>query len=65
MNEKVKTIENKNKEYSQRNTALWNELCKSREREQNLEKLLMVAVTCLASMNGYNFINTREILGSN
>lgn len=63
MEDKIKTIENKNKEYSSRNTTLWQELCKSREREQNLEKLLIIAVTCLASINGINFFNNRELLG--
>ena len=55
-------LENKNNDSTMRNNYLWQELCKAREREQNLEKLLMMAFTCLAHVNGFNiYTNNKDI----
>lgn len=62
MDDKIKLLEQKNREYQQTNSSLWQELCKSREREQSLEKLFILAFTCLASANGYAMGAPREIL---
>lgn len=58
--DKIRIIEQKNKEYAQRNNLLWQELCKSREREQNLERLLIITVTWLATMNGISFFSNNR-----
>lgn len=45
---------------------LYSELFKSREREQNLERLLILAYTCLTQFYGLNRVssNHREIMSS-
>ena len=52
LDDNIKNLELKNKEYQQAKNYLIQELCKSREREQSLEKLFVLAFTCLASTNG-------------
>jgi len=62
MDEKIKLLDQKNKDLQQTNANLWQEVCKSREREQSLEKLFILAFTCLASANGYSFGPPRELM---
>ena len=62
MEDKIKNLEQKNREYQQANNNLIQELCKSREREQSLEKLFVLAFTCLTSANGLHLPPTRELL---
>jgi len=57
LEEKIRQIELKNKDYSHKNQLLWAELLKTRDRESSLERMLMLAFTCLASMNGVSFYN--------
>jgi hypothetical protein len=44
---KMISLEQKNLEQTQANQNLWQELQKSREREHNLEKLLLVFFSCI------------------
>eukprot|EP00347_Sterkiella_histriomuscorum_P021892 403332401 len=62
LEEKLKFQDQKLKEYQLTNQNLWQEICKSREREQSLEKLFVLAFTCIAQANGYNLGAPRELM---
>ncbi|CDW71178.1 hsf-type dna-binding domain containing protein [Stylonychia lemnae] len=62
LDEKLRQQDLKLKEYQQTNQSLWQELYKSREREQSLEKLFVIAFTCIAQAGGYNLGPQRELM---
>ncbi len=49
----MKTIDKKYQEQQQSTQSLWQEFLKSRDREQNLERLFLMAFSCFAQ-NGFN-----------
>jgi hypothetical protein len=57
LDEKVRSLERKNTEHQQANNQLWQELMKSRDKEQNMERLLMMAFSCFAQTAGFNMFN--------
>ena len=59
MDDRIRSLERKNHEWKVENQQLWSELMRAKERESNLERILMLAFNFFAPNGGLNMFGNQ------